>query len=123
MSAAAYAVPAPFLGTSVPKLWNQPVRRTLYGDAAVILFLLAQCFDGVFTYVGVATFGLHIEANPIIASLMATFGYGPALTGAKIVAAVLGICLHLHEVHGAVAVLTAFYLAAAIIPWSAILFF
>lgn len=95
----------------------------MFGDVAVVLFLLAQCCDGVFTYVGVTTFGTGIEANPIIASLMHVFGQGAALAGAKSVAAVLGICLHLREIHVVVAVLTAFYFAAAIIPWTAILFF
>lgn len=123
MSAEAYAAPAPFLGTTVPKMGNQPVRRRLFGDAVLVLFLLAQCFDGVFTYVGVLTFGLEVEANPLIASLMAEFGHGPALAGAKIVAALLGIALHLREIHGAVALLAAFYVTAAIVPWTAILFF
>jgi uncharacterized membrane protein len=88
----------------------------------VVVFLLAQCFDGVFTYVGVLTFGLSIEANPLIATLMDTFGHGVALTGAKMVAAVLGICLHLRQVHSAVAVLAGFYILVAIVPWVMILF-
>lgn len=123
MQATAYAAPAPLLGSTLPRVWNAPVRRSIFGDTVLVLFLLAQCFDGVFTYVGVLSFGLHIEANPVIASLMAVFGQGPALAGAKIVAGALGICLHLREVHGAVAALTAFYVVAAIAPWTAILFF
>jgi uncharacterized membrane protein len=123
MQAEAYAVPSPILGSTVPTVWSRPARRSLFGDAVVVLFLLAQCFDGVFTYVGVASFGLSVEANPLLASLMTTFGYGTALMGAKIVAGMLGICLHLREVHGAVALLTGFYFAAAILPWTAILFF
>lgn len=123
MAATAYAAPAPFLGTTLPTVCNGPVRRSAFGDTVLVLFLLAQCFDGVFTYVGVVSFGLHIEANPVIAMLMAAFGHGPALAGAKIVAGTLGICLHVREVHGAVAALTAFYLVAAIAPWTAILFF
>jgi hypothetical protein len=77
----------------------------------------------VFTYVGVASFGRSVEANPIIVALMGAFGEGVALAGAKIVAGALGICLHLREVHGAVALLTGFYIAAAIVPWSVLLFF
>jgi uncharacterized membrane protein len=123
MSAEAYAASPPMFGTSAPTVWSRPVRRSLFGDVAVTLFLLAQCFDGVFTYVGVASFGIAVEANPIIVVLMTTFGQGTALASAKIVAAVLGICLHLREVHGAVALLTGFYFAAAILPWSALLFF
>jgi uncharacterized membrane protein len=97
-------------------------RPSLFGDVVVIVFLLAQCFDGVFTYVGVLSFGLSIEANPLIASLMATFGHGAALTGAKLLAASLGICLHLRQIHGAVAVLAGFYVVVAIVPWMMILF-
>lgn len=123
MSATSYAVPAPLIGTSVPKLWNPADQRSLFGDFVIVAFLLAQCFDGIFTYVGVLTFGIGIEANPIISSLMAAFGFGPALAAAKVVAGGLGMCLHLRQIHGAVAVLSLFYFAAAILPWTAILFF
>ena len=89
----------------------------------LVAFLLVQCFDGVFTYVGVTAFGLGIEANPVVAGLMAQFGHAGGLLGAKVMAAVLGICLHLRKVHLAVAMLTGFYAAAAIAPWTLILFF
>jgi hypothetical protein len=125
MAHTAYADPAVFLGPA-PQTWAAPARsaapRSLFGDLVLLTFLLAQCFDGVFTYVGVVSFGAGIEANPLIASLMGTFGYGTALMGAKIVAASLGIMLHLRQVHGAVAVLSVFYITVAIIPWSMILF-
>lgn len=83
---------------------------------------MAQCLDGVLTYVGVVTYGTTIEANPIIATLMAHFGHGVALMAAKIVAGLLGICLHVRQVHVAVAVLAVFYVTVAVIPWMAILF-
>jgi hypothetical protein len=120
---AAIRIPLSAIGSVLPTAWKPTATRSLFGDLAVVLFLLAQCFDGVFTYVGVTSFGVAIEANPIIAALMTTFGHGPAVTGAKVVAAALGICLHLREVHGAVALLTGFYVAVAILPWTAILFF
>ena len=123
MAAETYIVSPPMFGSAAPTVWSPPARRSLFGDVAVTLFLLAQCFDGVFTYVGVASFGISVEANPIIVALMTTFGQGVALTGAKVVAAILGIGLHLREVHGAVALLTGFYIAAAIVPWTALLFF
>jgi hypothetical protein len=123
MSAKLCAASASFLGTSVPKVWTQPDRRVWFGDLVIVTFLLAQALDGIFTYIGVVSFGVGIEANPIIAALMAAFGFGPALAGAKIVAGVLGICLHLRQIHGAVAALSAFYYTAAIVPWTAILFF
>lgn len=93
-----------------------------FGDMAVVAFLAAQALDGILTYVGVRSFGPGIEANPIIAWLMAVLGQGPGLAAAKIAAASLGIALHLSEVHRAVAVLAAFYLAVAVVPWMAVLF-
>ena len=103
-------------------MWSASPRRSLFGDVVLVVFLLAQCFDGVFTYVGVRTFGVSIEANPVLVMLMAALGQGPALMAAKVLASALGICLHLREVHGAIALLTLFYLVAAIVPWSIIFF-
>lgn len=121
-AATAYADAGTFCGTSVPKLWNLPVRRSLFGDAVLLVFLLAQCFDGVFTYVGVMSFGTAIEANPVIATLMVYLGHGVALMCAKTLAALLGIGLHIRQVHAAVALLAAFYVVVAVVPWMAILF-
>lgn len=121
MAAPGYADPATLFGTPVPRVWNPRLSRWGFGDLAIVVFLLAQCFDGVFTYIGVVTYGLGIEANPIIAGLMASFGHGTALLGAKTVAAGLGVGLHLRQIHTAVAALAGFYLAVAIVPWMAIL--
>jgi|SRR5689334_5958115 uncharacterized membrane protein len=122
MSADAYAEKATCCSTSVPKLWTFPDRSTLFGDLVLLLFLLTQCLDGVFTYVGVASYGTGIEANPLIASLMRTVGHGPALMMAKAVATTLGIGLHLKKVHTAVALLALFYAVVAVMPWMGILF-
>ena len=94
----------------------------LFGDIAVIVFLLAQASDGVLTYIGVSTYGQGIEGNPLIGWLMVYMGEGPALAAAKLTAGVFGIALHLSAVHKAVAALAGFYLVVAIIPWIAILF-
>jgi len=126
MATTAYADPAAFLGTSVPASWtpsvSRSIRRSLFGDLVLIAFLLAQCFDGVFTYIGVVTYGVGIEANPLLAMLMGMFGHGATLTGAKLLAASLGIALHMQRVHGAVAILAVFYFFVAIFPWMTILF-
>ena len=111
-----------FSSTAIPKVWNPAVQRSRFGDAVLLVFMLAQCFDGVFTYVGVTSFGRGIEANPLVATLMASIGDGLGLMAAKAVAIVLGIGLHLRQVHGAVALLAAFYVLAAVLPWMAILF-
>ncbi len=121
MAQAAYLDPGSVFGNPLPKKWNLRLRRSLLGDVAIVVFLLAQILDGIFTYVGVSTYGLAVEANPLIAGLMASFGHGTALVGAKSVAGALGVCLHLREIHAAVALLAGFYLAVAIVPWVAIL--
>jgi hypothetical protein len=122
MAATAYAAQASLVGIQLPKVRNTG-RGSLLGDLVLVAFLLVQCFDGVFTYVGVSAYGLEIEANPLVAGLMAHLGHGPGLLSAKMTAAFLGICLHFYQVHLAVAVLTGFYAAAALAPWTLILFF
>jgi hypothetical protein len=122
MATTAYLDPGYVFGTSLPKVWNLRLGRRLFGNIAILAFLLAQCLDGIFTYVGVNTYGLAVEANPLIAALMASMGHGAALVGAKTVAGALGVCLHLRQIHSAVAVLAGFYVAVAIVPWVAILF-
>lgn len=97
--------------------------RSLFGDTVLVAFLLAQVLDGTFTYVAVRTSGLHVEGNPLLSWLMLLVGEGAALTSAKVVASICGIALHLSALHWAVAALTALYLAVAVVPWAAILFF
>ena len=122
MSATTCATPASFVSIALPKVRNSSAPSR-FGDVILVAFLLVQCCDGVFTYVGVSAFGLGIEANPIIAGLMANLGHGVGLLSAKVMAAFLGICLHFRQVHLAVAMLTGFYAAAAVGPWVFILFF
>ena len=100
------------------KRWDEP--RSRWGDAVVITFVLTQCLDGVFTYLGVAIWGPGIEANPLISSAMSAVGVVYGLAGAKAVAITFGIVLHLRRVHNLVAALTGIYLAAAIVPWTAL---
>jgi len=121
MAATGSADPAALFGTGLPQVRNTR-RRWSFGDLALVAFLLAQCLDGVFTYVGVAAFGMGAEGNPVIAGLMTHLGHGPGLLGAKMMAAFLGVTLHHLQVHHVVAALTGFYVAAAIGPWALILF-
>lgn len=104
--------------THLVKRWEEP--KSLFGDLVVVSFLLVQCLDGVFTYLGVAIWGPTIEANPLIGSAMAVAGVGAGLGAAKLVAIGFGILLHLRRVHNLVALLTALYFAAAILPWTAL---
>jgi uncharacterized membrane protein len=97
--------------------------RPSFGDLALLIFLLTQALDGALTYVGVNTFGLKAEGNPVIAWLMGSFGNGAGLAAAKAAAVCFGIALYKSNVHSAVAGLAGFYLVVAIGPWLALLFF
>jgi hypothetical protein len=101
------------------KPWDNPGSR--FGDVAVLGFLLVQVLDGAFTYMGVSIWGPGVEANPLISSAVTYVGLGTGLAGAKLLAITFGVVLHLRRVHSLVAMLTAFYVAVAILPW-AILF-
>lgn len=101
---------------------NRGRKSRLFGDIAVVVFLLTQVSDGILTYIGVSTYGHTIEGNPVIAWLMMQMGQGAGLATAKIAAGAFGIALHLSDVDKAVAALAGFYVVVAIIPWVAILF-
>jgi hypothetical protein len=101
------------------KSWDTPT--SLFGNFVVLAFFAAQLLDGVFTYVGVSVWGPAIEANPLVSSAVAVAGLGAGLTGVKAVAIAFGMLLHLRRLHTLVALLTAIYVAIAIVPWAAIL--
>lgn len=93
----------------------------MFGDVAVIVFIVVQALDGILTYLGVHAWGSSIEGNPLLSSTLAAVGVGTGLAAAKLFAISLGILLHLRRVHLVIAFLTAFYLAAAIVPWTVLL--
>ena len=95
-------------------------QRSRFGDLVVLTFLIVQSLDGIFTYLGVSFWGLEIEANPIVSSTVRLVGLGAGLTAVKLVAVGFGMALHLRRVHNVVALLTAIYFAAAILPWTAL---
>ncbi len=98
-----------------------PSSRSFFGDLVIVAFLVCQALDGVFTYVGLQLFGSGIEANPLISAALPYFGGAATLAGAKLLAASLGIALHLPGVHRVVALLTALYFCAALTPWTVLL--
>jgi hypothetical protein len=89
--------------------------------AILLLFLMAQACDGVFTYAAVQAHGLAAEGNLLLATWMALVGPAPALVGAKALAAACGILLYLKGVHRTLALLTAFYAVGAVGPWIIVL--
>ena len=93
-----------------------------FGNFVILLFLVAQLLDGIFTYLGVAAFGLS-EGNPIIAYYMKHHGVGPSVTVAKTLAVVCSMVLHLLGLHRTLGILTLLYLSLAVLPWTYLLFF
>ena len=53
--------------------------RDIFGDIALLVFLIAQASDGVLTYVGVSTYGCTSRPTAIIGWLMSLIGEGAAL--------------------------------------------
>ncbi len=98
-------------------------RHSVFGNAVILLFILAQAADGALTYLGVHVLGPGIEANPLLAWMMVHLGEGTALALTKGVATALGAALHVATVHRVVAALVLVYLFGAIAPWIALLFF
>jgi hypothetical protein len=96
--------------------WRDPKSRV--GNIAVLAFLAVQCLDGAFTYLGLHMWGPGLEANPLVSSAVSFAGIGLGVAGAKLVAVLFGIVLHLRQVHGVVAMLTLLYVTVAILPWT-----
>jgi hypothetical protein len=83
----------------------------------LLLFLAAQCFDGLFTYAAIHAYGPHAEGNVLIATWITLVGPAAALFGAKTVASACGVLLYLRGMHRTLSLLTAVYGIGAIIPW------
>jgi hypothetical protein len=83
----------------------------------LLLFLVAQAFDGLFTYVAVSAVGTHAEGNQLLAMWMDLVGPGPTLFAAKLVAATAGVFVYYRGMHRLLAGLTALYGLVAIGPW------
>jgi hypothetical protein len=106
--------------TSASKTGRWSSSQALFGDVVVLGFLIVQSLDGAFTYLGVCRWGPGIEANPLVSAVVAAAGLGAGLVLFKLAAIGLGILLHLRQVHSVVALLTALYFWAAIVPWAAL---
>ncbi len=93
------------------------ISRSLFGKAVLLLFILTQVADGLFTYFGIKMFGAAIEGNPLVAWYVAAFGAGVAVIGAKALALACGAALYLRAMHRTIGALTLIYLTAAVWPW------
>jgi len=86
-------------------------------QAIWIAFVLVQALDGVMTLVGIHMFGLHVEANPLIAWYAHAFGPAVAVSAAKLFAIGCGAVLYLTARYGTIAALAFTYLLCAVGPW------
>ena len=104
---------------SIPQTKARP--NSWFGDVVIVIFMCAQLVDGVFTYLGVMSFGVS-EGNPLIAHYMHSLGVGPSLAAAKLLAICCAMVLHLLAFHRMLGVLTLMYLSLAVLPWTFVLF-
>lgn len=100
------------LCTPLARLCRMTARRL-----TLILFLAAQGWDGIFTYVAVDAYGPGAEGNMLVATWIGLIGPAPALLAAKLGAAACGVLLYVLGIHRALAGLTLLYALAAIAPW------
>jgi len=101
-------------------------KQTTVAILATTLCLF-QVLDGLMTSIGVARFGVEVEGNPLIRTLMIEFGSDMALGVVKFLSILIVIALayfapRVSWIKGAMGAVTGFYLFAAIIPWTYILF-
>ena len=83
----------------------------------LLLFVVVQACDGVFTYFAVHALGIGVEGNKLLAAAMVSLGPLPTLVGAKTLAAAAGLLLYLRGWHGTLAVVTTMYALGALGPW------
>jgi hypothetical protein len=93
-----------------------------------LTLICIQILDGIFTNLGIAQYGVGIEGNPLLQSLMLKYDYTLVLASTKIIAIliILGITYsakYIDWIHYAMFTIIGVYLSAAIVPWTYILFF
>ena len=92
-------------------------------EATIVLFIFtaAQVADGLLTYWGVTTLGIHVEGNGLLAASMHAVGPIQALVSAKLLACVCGYILYQTASHRPLAVMAGLYIGVAIAPWLLVL--
>ena len=88
--------------------------------AVLAVFFVTQLLDGALTYWGVSRFGVQIEFNSWLASLMTAIGPAPALLTAKGLACLCGVVLFATTSFRVLAVATGWCLGFAVVPWVAL---
>ena len=97
------------------------MRHATQAPLVLGIFILTQVLDGALTYWGVSKFGIEVESNVGLASLMQAMGPGPALLAAKALAVGCGAILFATTSFRVLAVATGWCLGFAVVPWLALL--
>ncbi len=93
------------------------MRSANQASLVLSIFVLTQVLDGTLTYWGVSQFGLGIESNEWLVTLMEAIGPAPALFAAKSLAVVCGFVLFATMSFRVLAVATGWCLGFAVVPW------
>jgi hypothetical protein len=93
------------------------IKRTLFGKAVMLVFVLTQVADGLFTYFGIKMFGAAIEGNPLVAWYVTAYGAGVCGRGREGPGAGVWSGAALRAMHRTIGALTIIYLTAAVWPW------
>lgn len=91
-----------------------------------LMMATVQIMDGVLTGIGMHIFGIHLEGNLFLQSLMHEMGYIEALFIVKFFAilATIFLCYRSSKITWmpqAMEVIISFYLIIAVVPWSFVL--
>jgi hypothetical protein len=96
------------------------VNSATQAPVVLAIFLMTQVLDGMLTYWGVSRFGVSIEFNSWLATLMNAIGPAPALLAAKTLACLCGMVLFATTSFRVLAVATGWCLGFAVVPWVAL---
>ena len=90
-----------------------------WGEATLVfaIFMAAQVADGLLTYWGVTTLGIHVEGNDLLATTMHAIGPARALVSAKLLACVCGYILYRTASYRPLAIMAGLYIGIAVTPW------
>jgi hypothetical protein len=93
------------------------VNSSRQARLVLAIFLATQFLDGALTFWGVTRFGVQIELNSWLATLIMSIGPAPALLAAKGLACICGFILFVTTWFRMLAIATGWCLGFAVVPW------
>jgi hypothetical protein len=96
---------------------GQGVGTAMQARFILGVFILTQVLDGALTYWGVTKFGIGVESNTWLVSLMEAIGPAAALFAAKTLAVACGFILFATTSFKVLTVATGWCLGFAVVPW------